>query len=257
MCRYIGCWQIQYRSQDPNNSSDSETIRVPRGSLQGTLWTLLASWFRDHQTHLLALSSSATRTCPGKRERENAGKIIGELWEIPPADLENQDTLPFCKKVRVGADHSKFVCKILHNAKCVFLRFVAPSPKFGFLAVACGCRAPLVVALRNRRYSRNGCHHIIAHVPPVSTLLKASHKMQPNCVQRKREQQIFSYRFADHKGKTAFMEREENYQEWFAVMISHSCSMQMVIQSVPLFHQYVTTTNWQQKPGWKIFTLSA
>ena len=70
----------------------------PLGCQRGTLWTLLASWFRDQQTHLLALSSSATRTCPGKRQRENAGKIIEELWEIPPADLENQDTLPFCKK---------------------------------------------------------------------------------------------------------------------------------------------------------------
>ena len=195
----------------------------------------------------------------GKKREKNAGKIIGELWEIPPADLENQDTLPFCKKSSSWCRSQQICLQDFAPNQCVFLWFVAPSPKFGFLAVACGCRAPLVVALRNRRYSRNGCHHIIAHVPLVSTLLKASHKMQPNCVQRKREQQIFSYRFADHKGKTAFMEREENYQDWFAVMISHSCtcSMQMVVQSVPLFHQYVTTINWQQKPGWKIFTLSA
>ena len=175
---------------------------------------------------------------------ESSEKSLLQIWRIRTLCLS-------AKKVRVGADHSKFVCKILHQTKCVFLWFVATSPQFGFLAVVCGCRAPLVVALRNRRYSRNGCHHIIAHVPLVSTLLKASHKMQPNCVHRKQEQQIFSYRFADHKGKTAFMEQEENYQDWFAVMISHSCtcSMQMVVQSVPLFHQYVTTINWQQKPG--------
>ena len=134
--------------------------------------------------------------------------------------------MPFCKKSS-GWCRSQQIClqDFAPNQMC-FLRFVAPSPKFGFLAVACGCRAPLVVALCNRRYSRNGCHHIIAHVPLVSTLLKASHKMQPNCVQRKREQQIFSYRFADRKGKTAFMELEENYQDWFAVMISHSFSVQ-------------------------------
>ena len=187
-----------------------------------------------------------------EKEREKCWQNYRRALRNPSCRFGESGHFAFLqKKVQVGADHSKFVCKILHQTKCVFLWFVATSPQFGFLAVVCGCRAPLVVALRNRRYSRNGCHHIIAHVPLVSTLLKASHKMQPNCVQRKQEQQIFSYRFADHKGKTAFMEQEENYQDWFAVMISHSCtcSMLMVIQSVPLFHQYVTTTNWQQKPG--------
>ena len=174
---------------------------------------------------------------------ESSEKSLLQIWRIRTLCLSAK------KKFGLVQITANLFARFCTKPNVFFLWFVAPSPQFGFLAVACGCRAPLVVALRNRRYSRNGCHHIIAHVPPVSTLLKASHKMQPNCVQRKQEQQIFSYRFADHKGKTAFMEREENYQEWFAVMISHSCSMQMVIQSVPLFHQYVTTTNWQQKPG--------